>query len=157
MSVAVHDYKVGSSDLARLFSKVEFEPNTGCWLWDGATTPQGSGKFTIGPRGAKRWLIAHRVVHVNVIGPLGPDDESFQSCRQPRCVNPAHLRGYYKLDNPARANDLPVKNRVKAECPAGHPFHGENLYIDPRGARGCKTCRRQQFIASQARRRLRSH
>lgn len=36
-------------------------------------------------------------------------------------------------------------------CPAGHPYEGENLYVSPAGARGCRRCRHDQKIASKKR------
>jgi hypothetical protein len=36
-------------------------------------------------------------------------------------------------------------------CPAGHPYEGENLYVSPAGARGCRRCRHDQKIRSKAR------
>lgn len=32
--------------------------------------------------------------------------------------------------------------REKTHCPAGHPYRGENLYVDQSGRRHCRTCRR---------------
>lgn len=34
-------------------------------------------------------------------------------------------------------------NRLKTHCPAGHPYAGENLYVDPQGYRRCRACKRQ--------------
>ena len=36
----------------------------------------------------------------------------------------------------------PIENSQKTECMRGHPLSGENLYVRPDGARGCKKCRR---------------
>lgn len=33
------------------------------------------------------------------------------------------------------------RQRAKTHCPKGHPYSGENLYINPQGQRICKTCR----------------
>jgi hypothetical protein len=35
----------------------------------------------------------------------------------------------------------PELNRRKTHCPNGHPYSGENLYMDSRGWRQCKACR----------------
>lgn len=32
-------------------------------------------------------------------------------------------------------------------CPAGHPYSGENLYIDPRGCARCRACNRDRYHA----------
>jgi hypothetical protein len=43
---------------------------------------------------------------------------------------------------------LPPKplRKLKSHCPRGHPYSGDNLYIDPKrpGARRCKACSREQ-------------
>jgi CxxC motif-containing protein len=36
------------------------------------------------------------------------------------------------------------QNVTKTHCPRGHPYEGDNLYIDPKGARRCKACMRHQ-------------
>lgn len=35
------------------------------------------------------------------------------------------------------------KKNPKPNCPRGHPYSGGNLYIDPRGRRVCRTCKRE--------------
>ena len=32
-------------------------------------------------------------------------------------------------------------NRVKTHCPKGHPYTGDNLYVDPKGNRRCRACK----------------
>lgn len=36
-----------------------------------------------------------------------------------------------------------VANRLKVTCPHGHPYDSANTYINPKGWRLCRTCRRQ--------------
>lgn len=36
-------------------------------------------------------------------------------------------------------------NSRKKTCKRGHPLSGENLYINPRGVRNCKTCERARL------------
>jgi hypothetical protein len=35
----------------------------------------------------------------------------------------------------------------RTHCPAGHPYGGDNLYVAPTGARGCRTCRNARASA----------
>lgn len=42
---------------------------------------------------------------------------------------------------------------VKTHCPKDHPYDGENLYIDSRGHRQCRECRREAVRRQQARKR----
>lgn len=34
----------------------------------------------------------------------------------------------------------------KTHCPSGHPYSGENLYLDRKGARHCKACKRNRQV-----------
>jgi hypothetical protein len=43
----------------------------------------------------------------------------------------------------------------KTHCPRGHQYNGENLYLNPKGARGCKACRRAANRASYHRTKVR--
>lgn len=36
----------------------------------------------------------------------------------------------------------PNQNVSKTHCPKGHPYLGENVYIDPKGNRRCRECKR---------------
>ena len=35
------------------------------------------------------------------------------------------------------------KKNPKPDCPQGHPYSGDNLYMDPRGRRVCRSCKRE--------------
>ena len=37
---------------------------------------------------------------------------------------------------------LQSQHRARTQCPAGHPYEGENLYIYPNGNRECRECHR---------------
>lgn len=39
--------------------------------------------------------------------------------------------------------------RDRTHCPQGHPYDEENTYVDPRGKRHCRTCRRERQRASK--------
>lgn len=47
---------------------------------------------------------------------------------------------YRALIGPRRPN----QNVTKTHCPNGHPYSGENLYIDPKGNRRCRACKKDQ-------------
>lgn len=52
-----------------------------------------------------------------------------------------------KRPAPAAAAPRPPKVAVvrrygaKTHCPRGHPYAGENLYVDPKGNKRCRECR----------------
>lgn len=73
----------------RFWGKVD--RSGGCWLWTGATTPDGYGRFSF--RG--KTVYAHRFVwtlHNGTI-PRSPAARRFicHRCDTPGCVNPDHL------------------------------------------------------------------
>ncbi len=78
-----------------LETKVQFEPNTGCWLWECATDGSGYGSHFLGGRvvGAHRaaWMLFH--------GPITRCEHVLHKCDTPACVNPNHLTIGSHLDN----------------------------------------------------------
>lgn len=78
---------------ARFFEKVSPEPNTGCWAWTGAVNSRGYGSVGMGCRGHGRAIVraAHRVSWLLERGELPEGLVLDHLCRNPWCVNPAHL------------------------------------------------------------------
>jgi hypothetical protein len=110
----------------------------GCWLWTGART--GSGYACFGVNG--KIITAHRYFfefyHSTRIPPKMKLDHL---CRRKHCVNPAHLEVVTNRENILRCSYSPTTiNSKKTECPQGHPYSGDNLYLRPDGARVCRTC-----------------
>jgi hypothetical protein len=138
-------------------ASVEFEPNTGCWLWERGVTGDGYGslKFAGYPRGAHRasW-VAHR-------GPIPAGLHILHRCDTPQCVNPDHLRPGTHRENmgdmsaKGRRRQPPTGTYAKMDaCRRGHPFDAQNTFIDSRGDRGCLTCRRARLRAFKQRKRV---
>ncbi len=84
------------SPAERILSRVEYELNTGCWLWPGAASRYG--QIGIGHQ-------KHRQVHVVMfeatVRPLSPGECVLHRCDTPLCCNPAHLFGGSQADNMA--------------------------------------------------------
>lgn len=94
------------------------EPNSGCWLWDGAVSKRGYGK--IGRRsphsGRVQMLSAHRV-SLTVHGvAIGQGMNVCHRCDNPPCVNPAHLFVGTQKEN---IRDCVVKGRAKRASVSG--------------------------------------
>ncbi len=105
------------------------EPNTGCWIWLGHINKKGYGNVTSG------W--AHRVSFTLFRGPIPNGLEIDHKCRLRCCVNPQHLEAVTHLANVRRGQQA-----NQTHCKRAHEFSESNTYIDSRGMRSCRTCRR---------------
>lgn len=85
--------------LDRFFGKVQPEPNTGCWLWDGAIRPEeeysgfGYGYFHLPSDGLgnMKTVRVHRWSYEHFVGPIPKGLHVLHRCGVSCCVNPDHL------------------------------------------------------------------
>ncbi len=108
----------------------------GCWLWKKALNHHGYGRTSLD---GVLWM-AHRAVYFLIKGSIRRDLQIDHLCRVRRCVNPDHMEQVTMLENIARGY-AGEHHRLKDECPHGHPYSGDNLYLSPRGMRECRACR----------------
>lgn len=126
-------------ELKRFMAKVELTAD--CWNWTGATSG-GYGKMWIGSKRTNTWRIrsAHRLSYQHFVGPIPPETPYLDHlCRNPRCVNPAHLEPVTNVENSQRG----LRGRLVTVCANGHPYNEENTMIRPNGRRGCRACARE--------------
>jgi hypothetical protein len=116
------------------------EPNSGCVLFFGAHD-RGYGVFYIGHKPHR----AHRVSYELERGPIPPGLEIDHLCRNPSCINPAHLEAVSSRENTLRGVSPPAVNVKKTTCKRGHSFD----YF-PRGERQCKKCQADRDRARYA-------
>jgi hypothetical protein len=108
-----------------------------CWLWTSRTDDFGYGHFKVKGRSLK----AHRVAWTIERGPI-PDDKTLDHiCRNPRCVNPAHLALISNKENILRGVSPTALNARRTHCKNGHELGGNNLAVN-HGRRECIQCRR---------------
>ena len=120
--------------MERFWSKVR-KTDT-CWLWLAATVATGYGCIS----NNKRIVLAHRLSYESLVGPIPEGMELDHLCRNPSCVNPAHLEPVTHREN-GRRGRAGWNMRAKTECPAGHSYDLLNTYFW-RGFRLCRACRK---------------
>lgn len=125
-------------------------PN-GCWLWEGSKTKNGYGQISTSREAGPEY--AHRVSWKIHFGPIPDDKIVCHDCPGPRdnkdCVNPIHLYLGTYFDNTMDAIFKEGKIvQLKAECPQGHPYTLDNIYIHKGGVSKewiqCKICTKQR-------------
>lgn len=115
----------------------------GCWVWTGSKTTRGYGMLKLERSRTK--VMAHRYVWEVAVGPIPKGLVIDHLCRNPSCINPAHLEPVTQAENMRRGVNHTNDQRARTHCPRGHPLEGPNLYIQIRRGyahRSCRICRR---------------
>ncbi len=115
---------------------------TDCWGWTGHVKKSGYTMFTIG----RVPDYAHRIMFRMVGGELVDGLELDHRCRNPGCVNPAHLEQVTHKENMRRSY-----NAIKTHCMRGHEFTPENTrrYAGGRRCRLCASAYQQEWKAQR--------
>lgn len=128
----------------RLLSKIIVDAN-GCWNWQGATFKKVNGlysqiRMTFGyKKHALRY--AHRVSYEYFKGKVAEQLELDHLCRNTLCINPEHLEPVTHTENMRRRPDI-----NKSHCKHGHEFNSTNIYVNPKGVKECRECRRSRVL-----------
>jgi hypothetical protein len=131
------------------------EDSTPCWMWNGATSPQGYGHFNLSK---KTSTTAHRVSYLLSIGVIPEGLHLDHLCRNRGCVNPAHLEPVSPRENLLRGEGVAAVNAAKTHCHKGHEFTSENTQVVPHSSRDhgtkriCLICQRERRTRQAARR-----
>jgi hypothetical protein len=122
----------------RFMQRVEQEPNSGCWLWNGPTV-KGYGRASI----QSKEHMAHRVSYEMFVGPIPSGAVIDHLCRTTLCVNPKHLEAVSHAENMRRGRNA---MRERTHCKNGHAYTEKNTRVAPQGHRLCRRC---QVLGSQ--------
>ena len=123
-------------DDSYLLARAIPEPNSGCWLWLGAITPDGYSSIMLRP-----FVRGHALACFIQHGPQPEGMEVDHICKVRSCVNPAHTRYLTHFENIQAS----VGVGRKTHCKNGHPLEGDNIRIAKRRttrgfSRVCITC-----------------
>ena len=129
----------------RILASISVTPE-GCWEWQKSLTPLRYGQIWLGSRadGTRRKSLAHRAVYEEYVGPIPEGLPLDHLCRNPPCVNPAHLEPVTQRVNILRGSTLASVNAAKTHCPQGHQYTAANTYVAKSRKRYCRACRRAQ-------------
>lgn len=73
-------------------------------------------------------------------------------CRKCHSQSTVEARRKKRAENPLDPNKGPRSfQRNRIHCPKGHPYSGDNLYINPQGRRECRECSREAVRRLRAR------
>lgn len=71
----------------RFETKYLEDPETGCWVWTGASNGNGWAIFSVGGKA----VMAHRYAYETYIEPIAQGARIHRECNDSLCVNPGHL------------------------------------------------------------------
>lgn len=131
----------------RFWAKVDRRDEDSCWEWQGSKNAKGYARFEIGKQNGKRITVqVHRFSYEEIIGDIPDGLVLDHLCRNPSCVNPAHLEPVTCRENLLRGIGFVAVNARKTHCPAGHPLSADNTLVwrrgDGRMHRKCRECDR---------------
>ena len=126
----------------RLWSRVERGSGDECWSWLGSQNSRGYGQIMA----HGHMTGVHRVAYELAVGPIPEGLQIDHLCRNPLCVNPAHLEPVTQRENMLRGVSPGARAVRDNVCKRGHPFDLLNTYVDPKGWRRCRECHRLDEI-----------
>lgn len=136
--------------LGDLLRRAESDPEIAdaCWPWP--QKPDVSGYVYV--RLGKKMVLAHRLVHEVLIGPIPEGHHVDHRCHDPKacsggmtcphraCANPRHLRAVAPAVNNGHGRTV---DQRRERCPAGHVYDKRNTRIATDGSKVCRKCAAQ--------------
>lgn len=123
----------------RFVSKIQLNPDTGCWEWLAGKSPAGYGVFVIR---SELTVLSHRLAYEWFVGPIPEGHDIHHKCRNRACICPQHLNA---LSRSSHGREHQCDQEF---CRHGHRLTEDNLlhYTTPSGKPRwkCKQCSRDQ-------------
>lgn len=130
--------------------RLRVEVTATCWLWRGSQSLKGRGRTSI----FNKPRVAHRVFYEHYKGEIPEGYFVVATCENRLCVNPGHLKAVERRDVILRGGTLAAINAAKTHCIRDHALTGANLYVNPKGNRECRACRKVATEASRRRKHI---
>lgn len=97
--------------------------------------------------------LVHRWAYERFVGFIPERFDIDHLCRNPSCVNVAHLEPVTHRENSLRGESFMAHYARRTACKYGHEYTPENVMTNPRnGARRCRECNRIKCRAAHQRR-----
>lgn len=126
----------------------------GCHVFTGSTNGR-YGQLHYRDGGKRRVVYAHRFAYELASGPIPAGMQIDHLCRNPICVNPAHLEAVTPRVNMLRGEHPSARAVRFNRCVRGHAYTPENTYVqEDGGGRSCVACRREAQRSASRRARV---
>lgn len=141
--------RCGTSDAEERLNSRTVPTDSGCHLFGTGNGSDGYGKVIVDGK----FVYTHRLAYEMYVGPIPKGYELDHLCRIRHCMNPTHLELVDRRTNTLRGR-CPEITRARflsmTSCKWGHPFSGDNLYVNENGHRKCRACSRQRARVRRA-------
>lgn len=138
----------------RLSKHIEFEPNSGCWLWTACTDKDGYGRTAVYEGGARKTYYTHRLMYELHVGKIEDGLVCDHKCKVRSCCNPNHIEPVTAGENQRRGESGKASHKralARNECPKGHVYAVVGVYTHSDGNRRCAQCAREAALRYRAR------
>lgn len=134
--------RFNEQDIARFWESVDRRSPEECWPWKGYRKPpelgaiSGYGHANYHDKTYRAHRVSYEITHNGIDDAMKVD----HLCRNPCCVNPAHLELVTNRVNVLRGVGPSARAARRDKCIRGHPYTEESMKIRADGARACRIC-----------------